>query len=290
MTELAPLTSGQLQALFREARYVADPLALFAQLTSPADNSLLLESAEIDTKAGTQSLLLLDACARLTCRGLVVDVEALNANGQAVLALLAAELPPQVEKMRDGNTLQLRFPATDTAQDEDSRLKALSVLDSLRVLLTRVHCAQGQEAIFLGGIFAYDLIADFETLPTAAQSSNDCPDFCFYVAETLIHIDHLRQRTDLRALAFGGVAFAEESARLQSRLTELQQACEQFVPPAPPVVSPLQGQLTVDKDDKAFCADVERLKGNIRKGDIFQVVPSRCFSLPCPEPLSYNFV
>lgn len=286
MTELAPLASSQLHALFREARYVADPLALFAQLTRPADNSLLLESAEIDTKAGTQSLLLLDACARLTCQGLDVEVEALNANGQAVLALLAAELPAEVEKARQDARLRLRFPATDSAQDEDSRLKALSVLDSLRVLLTRVHCAQGQEAIFLGGIFAYDLIANFETLPAAAESRNDCPDFCFYVAETLIHIDHLRQSTDLRALVFGGEAFAAEAQRLQARLAELQQACEQFVPPAPPAVSPLQGQLQVDKDDKAFCADVERLKGNIRKGDIFQVVPSRCFSLPCPEPLA----
>ena len=90
------------------------------------------------------------------------------------------------------------------------------------------------------------------------------------IALTKVNRD-LRQSTDLRALVFGGEAFAEESARLQARLTELQQACEQFVPPAPPVVSPLQGQLTVDKDDKAFCADVERLKGNIRKGDIFQV-------------------
>ncbi|MCH3819762.1 chorismate-binding protein, partial [Campylobacter jejuni] len=26
--------------------------------------------------------------------------------------------------------------------------------------------------------------------------------------------------------------------------------------------------------------------GFIRRGDIFQVVPSRCFSLPCPSPLA----
>lgn len=47
----------------------------------------------------------------------------------------------------------------------------------------------------------------------------------------------------------------------------------------------LPSQLNVDKSDKTYCADVEKLKGNIRKGDIFQVVPSRCFSLPCPQPL-----
>ncbi len=51
MSELSPLTLLQV-----EAAHVADPLALFTQLTRTGDNSLLLESAEIDTKAGTQSL------------------------------------------------------------------------------------------------------------------------------------------------------------------------------------------------------------------------------------------
>ena len=48
MTELAP---NQLHSVSVSAAYVADPLALFTQLTTPHDNSLLLESAEIDTKA-----------------------------------------------------------------------------------------------------------------------------------------------------------------------------------------------------------------------------------------------
>ena len=58
MTELHP---NHLHAMLCDAAYVADPLALFSQLTQPNDNSLLLESAEIDTKAGTQSLLLVDS-------------------------------------------------------------------------------------------------------------------------------------------------------------------------------------------------------------------------------------
>ena len=42
----------------------------------------------------------------------------------------------------------------------------------------------------------------------------------------------------------------------------------------PPVV-------TMDISDQQFCQTVEQLKENIRAGDIFQVVPSRTFSLPC---------
>ena len=283
MTELHP---NHLHAMLCDAAYVADPLALFSQLTQPNDNSLLLESAEIDTKAGTQSLLLVDSCVRLTCRGQTVDAEALNPNGLAVLDRLQSGLPSSVEQLRNSDErLTLNFPAIDTEQDEDSRLKALSVLDSLRTLLTQLHCEQGQEAIFLGGIFAYDLIANYETLPAVAEASNDCPDFSFYVAGTLIHIDHRLKRSQLRAVAFGGDHFASEYQRLQTRLATLAERCNHFVKPELPAALPLEGIIQTNRDDKAYCADVERLKGHIRKGDIFQVVPSRCFSLPCPQPL-----
>ncbi|MCW8833352.1 MAG: anthranilate synthase component 1, partial [Colwellia sp.] len=39
--------------------------------------------------------------------------------------------------------------------------------------------------------------------------------------------------------------------------------------------------VSVDISDEQFCHNVEQLKENIRAGDIFQVVPSRTFSLPC---------
>ncbi|WP_409420387.1 anthranilate synthase component 1 [Pseudaeromonas sp. ZJS20] len=260
----------------RQAAHVADPLALFSHLTQPFDNSLLLESAEIDSKAGTQSLLLIDACVRLTCYGNRVQAQAANANGQAVLAFLAQALPAEVHCQQQDGRLEMAFPAIDANQDEDSRLKAMSVLDSLRLLLAQ------DEALFLGGLFAYDLIANYEQLPQVSLSDNDCPDFCFYLAETLIHIDHLQGRTDLHALVFGDAA---EAARLTTRLDRLKTECDHFQAPALPQAPQLTGGLTVDRSDKQYCADVERLKGHIRKGDIFQVVPSRCFSLPCPAPL-----
>lgn len=283
MTELAP---NQLHSVSVSAAYVADPLALFTQLTTPHDNSLLLESAEIDTKAGTQSLLLIDACVRLVCNGLDVTATALNHNGTALLDCLQSALPPAVAQERVDQQLQLHFPPINSAQDEDSRLKALSVFDALRTLLTQLHCSEGKEAIFLGGIFSYDLIASVEQLPAVVESPrNDCPDFCFYVAETLIHIDHRKQQTQVQTLTFGGEQFAQEHARLQQRQQQLQELCNHFVPPALPDALPLDGKLTTNRSDQAFCEDVERLKGHIFKGDIFQVVPSRCFSLPCPQPL-----
>ena len=41
--------------------------------------------------------------------------------------------------------------------------------------------------------------------------------------------------------------------------------------------------MEADIDDATFRAHVEKLKGNIHNGDIYQVVPARTFTAPCPD-------
>ncbi|NEX80932.1 anthranilate synthase component 1 [Aeromonas rivipollensis] len=283
------LPLGEFDTIRLNAPYVTDPLALFTRLCQHNPNNLLLESVEIDSKAGTQSLLLVDACLRIECRGRTVRVRALTRNGVQLQRLLEQRLPAIITQTRVADELQLDFPASDRTLDEDSRLKGSSVLDVLRTLQQELQCQQGKEALFMGGSFAYDLIASFEDLPEVPEGSNDCPDYCFYVAETLITIDHIKQSTALLACLFGGEQdesqLDERYAQLTARLEAFKQACQQPQPVAQGA-KPLTGNLHIDKSDKQFCAEVEKLKGFIRRGDIFQVVPSRSFSLPCPDPLA----
>mgnify|MGYP003602582671 FL=1 len=283
------LPLGEFDTIRLNAPYVTDPLALYTQLCQHNPNNLLLESVEIDSKAGTQSLLLVDACLRIECRGRTVRVRALTRNGVQLQRLLEQRLPAVITQTRVADELQLDFPASDRTLDEDSRLKGSSVLDVLRTLQRELECQQGKEALFMGGSFAYDLIASFEDLPEVPEGSNDCPDYCFYVAETLITIDHIKQSTALLACLFGGEQdesqLDERYAQLTARLEAFKQACQQPQPVAQGA-KPLTGNLHIDKSDKQFCAEVEKLKGFIRRGDIFQVVPSRSFSLPCPDPLA----
>lgn len=283
------LPLGEFDTIRLNAPYVTDPLALYTQLCQDSPNNLLLESVEIDSKAGTQSLLLVDACLRIECRGRTVRVRALTRNGVQLQRLLEQRLPAVITQTRVADELQLDFPASDRTLDEDSRLKGSSVLDVLRTLQQELQCQQGKEALFMGGSFAYDLIASFEDLPEVPEGSNDCPDYCFYVAETLITIDHIKQSTALLACLFGGEQdesqLDERYAQLTARLEAFKQACQQPQPVAQGA-KPLTGNLHIDKSDKQFCAEVEKLKGFIRRGDIFQVVPSRSFSLPCPDPLA----
>lgn len=282
------LPLGEFDTIRLNAPYVTDPLALYTRLCQDRPNNLLLESVEIDSKAGTQSLLLVDACLRIECRGRAVQVRPLGDNGAALLRLLEQRLPAVITQTRVVDELHLDFPASDRELDEDSRLKGSSVLDVLRTLQRELQCQQGKEALFMAGSFAYDLIASFEDLPEVPEGSNDCPDYCFYVAETLITIDHIQQSTQLLACLFGGEEddhLDARYARLTARLESFKQACQQPLP-APQGTVPLTGALAVDKGDKQFCAEVEKLKGFIRRGDIFQVVPSRSFSLPCPDPVA----
>lgn len=53
-----------------------------------------------------------------------------------------------------------------------------------------------------------------------------------------------------------------------------------------PIAAEIAIPLVVNKNDNEYCDIIEKLKKYIYQGDIFQVVPSRKFMLPCTAPLS----
>ena len=79
---------------------------------------------------------MIDSALRITALGHTVSVQALTANGAALLPLLDEALPPEVRNQARPNGRELTFPAIDAVQDEDARLRSLSVFDALRTLLT----------------------------------------------------------------------------------------------------------------------------------------------------------
>ncbi|CAI2016003.1 anthranilate synthase component 1 [Serratia fonticola] len=273
----------QLKLLTAQAGYRSDPTAIFHQLCGARPATLLLDSAEINSKQNLKSLLIVDSALRITALGRKVSLQALTANGAALLPLLDEALPTDVQIQVRPNGRELTFPAIDTVQDEDARLRSLSVFDALRTMLTLVDApADEREAMLLGGLFAYDLVAGFEDLPELRQDQR-CPDFCFYLAETLLVLDHQRGVARLQASVFNGDN--AETLRLQQRLEQLQVQLQQT-----PIAIPHQKledmQLSCNQSDEEYGAVVSQLQQAIRHGEIFQVVPSRRFSLPCPNPLA----
>ena len=254
-----------LELLTSDAIYRENPTALFHQLCGARPATLLLESADIDSKDDLKSLLLVDSALRITALGDTVTIQALSANGAALLELLDGALPSGINNQRQPNGRILTFPAVSALLDEDARLCSLSVFDAFRLLQELVSVPDNErEAMFFGGLFAYDLVAGFEDLPQL-QSDTTCPDYCFYLAETLLVIDHQTKHTRIQASLF--TPLESEKQRLEQRLSQLRQQLNE--PPAPlPVTT------------------VAEMRCDVDQSEIFQVVPSRRFSLPCPSPLA----
>ncbi|WP_315175519.1 anthranilate synthase component 1 [Actinomyces oris] len=312
--------------LTRSVRYHADGGALLERLThsgllrtaaNPADESaarpvdcVLLESADITTKASRTTVAVLEASARLTCWGGTVMAEALDAvdgsgpgaDGLAALARLEEGLAEHVTDRSPGR-LTLALPTSsddDPTIEERERLTALSTIEPLR-LLARAEIDHPHLPLEAGA-FAFDYLSTFESLPEVAQGANTCPDYLFYDARIILVVDHptqeatlvgasvdatdLERRMEALAAAIDGIEDPADSA--DTAADAAADTAVEAPAPAGGVVSSgspvLHAVPTVSDAD--FEAVVEEMRGYIADGDVYQVVPSRGFTIDCPDALA----
>lgn len=300
--------------LTRSVRYHADGGALLEQLTrsgllrtttGPAAQGgpvrpvdcVLLESADITTKASRTTVAVLEASARLTCWGGTVMAEALDAvdggapgaDGLAALARLEEGLAEHVTDRRPGR-LALSLPTIcddDPSIEERERLTALSTIEPLR-LLARAEVDHPHLPLEAGA-FAFDYLSTFESLPEVAQGANTCPDYLFYDARIILVVDHPTQEATL-------VGASVDAADLERRMEALATAIDGIDDPAASadtaIEAPAGGpdspvlHAVPTVSDADFEAVVEEMRGYIADGDVYQVVPSRGFTIDCPDALA----
>jgi anthranilate synthase component 1 len=210
------------------------------------------------------------------------------------------------------------------ATDERTRLLAPSPLDALRLVVRgpKLTSAPLEPSHFAAGIIAYDLLEVYEQLPEPAQADDE-PLYEMWVPDRFIVIDHRRQATTVVACAYGGEgsgaryhdamqAVERLARRVEEALGEPGRAAGAASGAAsgstaggpPPrfqdaALSPRQPNQTsardtgappaepdLELDDDAYAAIVARLQRRIVAGDVFQIVPSRGFRLPCSDPLA----
>lgn len=286
------------------ANYQSDPLSVYQLLCHNKENNLLLESAEITQKHLLKSLLLTDAAVKIVCNGNKVTFTSLTLNGEAALIFAENQLTAHAHLTRSNNqqTLTAVFDNIPTELDEKARLMAINPFESLRLFNRLENSNNHHFAIFLGGAFAFDMIAMSETLPSVPDGENTCPDFVYYLAETMVVIDHEIKNTEIIANIFSADSPTVQSQvqqQLTARVNEIKQHLSTNITPEHiPSLSNIDSSSTkhishtesqkvsVDISDEKFCQTVEQLKENIRAGDIFQVVPSRTFSLPCIDSIA----
>lgn len=280
--------------------YHSDPLRLYQHITQDAPHTMLLESAEIDSKENLKSMVMTHAALMIRCDGYRLRFSALSDNGISLLSPIEqffTARASQTQCQRDGHNLVVTLQKDTELKDEDARLKSTSPLDGLRLFVKHIDCgahtdSQSKPAfkdLFLGGVLAYDLIDTVEPLPEAPNGANDCPDYLFYLAETLILIDHKQKHAELITHNFseGTEKHSVVTQALAERAENIRAQCEALAKnatPAPALVG-ITATEQVNVSDEDFKQTVIDLKEHIIAGDIFQVVPSRSFSLPCPNTL-----
>jgi anthranilate synthase component 1 len=253
----------------------ADPSRLYAALADGRPDTLLIE------KAGGPALLMERAALRLECRGNRVAVTALSANGAAALAGLAERLRDRVVAVAD-DRLDLEFPPV-AGDDAERRLRAPTPLDTVRALLAFDNRSPEEPyGLFVPFVLAFDYAANLEGLPASAEDPTGFPDYVAWLAESLIvFAPNAAPRIVCAAFGAGETAAFAAQERLSSLVVR---AAAAGTPPAPVRRSP--APVAVDLDDGGYGALVETMRGHIAAGEVYQIVPSRTFSAPCPDPLA----
>ena len=276
------LGGDQAIGLTRSIETSAKPHSLYRILTDGGRrrDTFLLE------RSNGPTLLMDRAAVRAECRGQRVTLTALSDNGLLAIEAVAAHLANRIVS-REPNAVILEFPRP-AGDDLETRLHAPSPLDTLRALLSvGVHSIEEPFTLALLGVSAFDQAGIFEELPANSEDPLGFPDYLYWLAESLIVFEpNARPRLICMACGSSDQKLADRTYfGAAERLSRLAERClAGRNEPSSPRQSVVSSQPEVDLDDGEFAAVVERLRGEIAAGEVYQIVPSRTFSAPCPNP------
>ncbi|ADV33816.1 anthranilate synthase component I [Candidatus Blochmanniella vafra str. BVAF] len=278
-------TKQRIESFKIQVHYHSNPTIVFNQLCKNRHSTLLLESSEIQKQRNIESMMIIDSALRISAYNTNVIIQALTKNGANLLSVLEQALPNTVKVIKTHSTaIKLKFPITQNTLDEDSQLKSISIFDGLRSLLKIMKPPQDNpKSVFLGGLFAYDLITCFEPIPKLTDYPQ-CPDYCFYLSEILLIFDHQKHTAELNGTLFHSDTL--EKNRLKNRMNELKKQINRTLCTTIPYITVQNMTLSCNQNDTSYKKNIHRIQNFIRQGEILQAVPSRCFFLPCPSPLA----
>lgn len=238
-------TPGALVPVYREI--VADletPVAAYLKISRGHDRAFLLESVEQADVIGRYSFLGAD--------------------------------PSIVFKSRGKQVTVLRKGATESYESEQP-------LDDLRQLMNSYKPVKvdGLPEFHGGavGYMSYDHVRFFEKLPDKNPDPLNLPDLYFYITDTLLIFDHVRNRVMIVSNAHvqgdADAAYVEAVGKIDALQAKLRQpvvVTDEHVHGAA-FDTTVRSNFTKDQ----FCGLVEKAKEYIRAGDVFQVVLSQRF-------------
>jgi anthranilate synthase component I len=138
---------------------------------------------------------------------------------------------------------------------------------------------------FLGGgvgYFAYDIVRQFEKLPSVATDDLGLDDYQVMYFSTILAFDHLRHRIHIITNIFNDRGMDSLEAKYQDALLRIEQIEKRLTTPLSlPSPSPREAipepESNVTESD--YYSNIETAKSHIQAGDIFQVVLSQRFAM-----------
>ncbi|MCW5197443.1 anthranilate synthase component 1 [Buchnera aphidicola] len=273
----------KIKVIQKKSHYYYNPLKIFNHICQNNKNTLLLESANINDKKNLKSIIIVDSALRISLLKNIVYIKPLTQNGSNLVKYLELIIPNYIQKKKKSNILKLIFPNLLTKNiDEDSKLKQKSVFDIFRIIINSIQkIKKFPKSIFFGGLFSYDLISYFELLPKVKKIQK-CPDFCFYLSETMIFINHLKKKCTIQSTIFN--KNIHEVNKIKKRIKNIKNIINKKKFKS---IKYKKNNSTIkcNKNDIQFSKIIQNIKKYIKNGDIFQIVPSRKFYMQCLSPL-----
>jgi anthranilate synthase component 1 len=233
------------------------------------------------------AMVVANAAVRAECRGGRVALKALSSNGRALLRSVESKAGEALDE-RSEDRLELVFPEPTTL-DAEERLLAPAPLHALRDLLDAAGLRDDPFGAVVLGVVAFDQAAFGEDVPANAEDPTGFPDYVFWVADSLaLFSPGAPPRLICAAFADADPNGAERNRNdAVRRLEQLVQACERLRPSErkPIAPEPKLDDVAVDLSDAEYMQVVERMKEEIAAGEVYQIVPSRTFSMHCSAPL-----
>ncbi len=138
---------------------------------------------------------------------------------------------------------------------------------------------------FLGGgvgYFAYDIVRQFERLPSIAEDDLGLDDYQVMYFSTILAFDHLRHRIHIVTNIFNEHGAEGIEARYQDALLRIEQIEKRLTSPLSlpsPVPQKDVPEPESNVSESGYYSNIETAKSHIQAGDIFQVVLSQRFAM-----------
>jgi anthranilate synthase len=213
----------------------------------------------------------------ITCIGSQIHLEALNKRGEFLLGMILPVLTASDDlDIIESNFIacQVQVKQSERVFSEEERSHQPSVFTVLRLILAFF---KSDEEPYLGlyGSFGYDLIFQFEAIQTVKMRSSSQRDMVLYLPDEIFVVNHRKEVAFVRRYDF---EFQSLSTKELPRdgITAVYMA---------------EDTLTQECDHVPgeYAQLVEKAKERFICGDLFEVVPSQTFYLPCPEKPSVVF-